>query len=279
MDKRQKLRFNTPNNSFDFRTDKLNIEVEPDSTIIIPKLPTFYEISEQINSNTDPLNFESSMGPDIDVFSNEKIENSEKTCEKGLETVEKNILFWEKYKHFGIYLIFTLSLLYFSSKPNDYENLLNEVKILRIKSFGNTPIIKMENVACLSRECLVKDHSDLYRYGFLMSSVTDPNSILESGMNCLALKSSSGFFIVKVKAGSKIGKIAFYHPEIANPSSPLKDFSVLINEKIFNFQFTGIGYQEFVFEAQEASEVKILFNSNHGENRYTSIYRIFVFSM
>lgn len=265
MDKRQRLRFNSPDNSFDIRTDRSNIG--QDSTIIIPKGPDAFEASEQMNPNIDISNFESSFGDDLSI----SVQNV--TYSKA--DPWKFIL---KYKNYASYAILTALILYFALQSNDYKFLLEEVEKLRLQTVNITVNTKLDNIACLLEGSRITEHSDLYKFGLLRYQATDKNSILESGMSNLALKSNNGFFDILIKPNSKISKIALYHPEIGNPESAIKDFSLLINNKKFDFQFSGEGYQEFSFETQKTSSLRIEFYNNHGEDRYTCIYRIYVFS-
>lgn len=268
MNKKQKLRFITSDNSFDLRTDQSNIDTVKDSTIIFPKVPVVDEFSTPFESKTDSLHFESSVCEDISTIPIENMSKKEFSFRK---------LFVFDHRVFP-YCVVIVLVVYIMFKPSDYKFLLEEVEKLRVQ--GNSPILtsKMENIASLSEGTYVGEHSELYKFGFFMTSVTDKNSILEPGMFSLALKSDEGFLEIHFKPKSKIQKFAIYHPEIGNSGSAIKDFSLLINEKKFDFIFNGIGYQEFGFETQIADSLRLEFYSNHGEPRYTSIYRVYIFA-
>jgi hypothetical protein len=327
MDKKQKLRFNSPNGSFDFRLNKPDTDAEPDSTIIIPKIytfndhsdkidsdtfksdliksdsfksstdreikikipsnsqmieisssSTFFENSEHFNSQNDLLNFESSIAPGLDAFPTDQ--PNQLPDQKYLEWIYPKIrmLFFKFYKNIAICIIFVALITFNFRKSSEYQNLINEVSKLKITPFDQIIEVKKENIACLSQKSIVTEYSELYSFGFLRNSVTDPNSMLDPNSIPCALKSDSGFFVVQFKPSSKISKIAFYHPPIGKPGSALKDFSILINQKTFDFQFDGKDYQEFTFDEQIVSELKIIYDSNHGEKKYTCIYRIFIFA-
>lgn len=268
MNKRQRLRINTPNNSLFIPTsDHSNAEMTQDSTIIFPKKIETDEISAPFDIASDPLHFESSICEDLaaPIQSTSKNENRF----RNLFTLNMN---------YTPYFLLSALIIYFTFKPSEYKFLLEEIEKLRVQSSIPQIKNKIENIACLSEGCHVGVHSELYKYGFLMSSISDKNSILEPGMVNLAMKSDKGFIDIHVKPNSKIVKFALYHPEIANKGSAIKDFSIVINEKTFDFQFQGKGYQEFSIDPQISDSLRIVFYNNHGEPRYTSIYRIFIFA-
>ena len=269
MNRKQRLRLNTSDNSFDFKTEQSQNDIIRDSTIIFPKKTITEEISSFSEIKTDPLELESSIFEEkpkiISINNQSKNERSFKN-------------FFVLNHKTAPYFVIVALIFYIYFKPNDYTFLLEEVEKLRSQSLKPSFINRMENIASLSEGSYIGNHSKLYKFGFLLSSATDKNSILEPGMFQLTLKSNKGFFEINFKSKIKIQKFAIYHPAIANSESAIKDFSLLANDKRFNFQFKGEGYQEFIFEPQTVESLKVEFYSNYGETKYTSIYRIFVFA-
>lgn len=263
MEKGQKLRVKTPESSTILPKSFAAVEFTRDSSILIPP-----KITNEPNETNEEISVD---------FSNEytpiKLESTIKN-EKKRMIKEKGIDFIKKY---GIYSILILIIIFLWFKPADYEFLIEEIESL--KNIKTIPKKSLENIADITYGASVSKHSEIYKYGFFKSIKSDPNSIFETGLTNFSLEKNNGFIEIKFKLKFKISKIGIYHPEIANFKSSIENFSILMKDKKYNFKYSGNGYEEFSFEELETDLLRIEWSSNHGESKYTCIYRIFVYSL
>lgn len=255
MDKRNKLRFTTSDNTFNLTRDT--------SIILNPKLNVEEGYRSAKALEQDSMDFPS------ETSAQEREEPSR------LRDNVSGIL--AKARTYWIYASLVAIIMFLLLRPSEYNFLLDEVHRLREENKSIRLLKPMENICDIAQGATVGAHSELYKFGFLGRSMTDPNSLMEPGASKLAIKSSKGFFEIKFKGTHSIKKIAFYHPASANPSSAIREFSIRGGEREIEFEYQGREYQEFFVDGIEDNKITVIVKSNHGEPRYTSIYRMFVF--
>jgi hypothetical protein len=272
MDKKQKLRLRTPESSSFVPRETGTVDFTRDSSIIIPSKITMEASSEQHTqmhvNNDDSLDF-----LQYEDFKDKK-ENEVDWKGIACTNIKTSISYAKKYWIYVLVLILT----YFNMKPTDYQLFIDEIEKLKKENIALQAIQKVENIADISFGTSVSDCSEMYKYGFFRSSKSDPNSIIEAGNCCLALSGQAGFFEIKLKFKNHVNKIGLYHPEVGNFESSIKDFTVITNDKELHFSYGGKGYEEFLLENVFTDIIKIKYSSNHGEGKYTCIYRIFIFA-
>lgn len=255
MDKRNKLRF-TASDSFNLTRDT--------SIILTPKL----------NSGDGYR----AVGADQDSADLPSEASTQAEIQETLSTKDFLLSVLSKIRVYWIYASLAGIIMFLALRPSEYSFLLDEVHRLREENKSIRLLRPMENVCDISKGTLVHAHSELYGFGFLGRLRTDPNSVIEPGNSRLAMKSSEGSFEIRFRDAHSIKKIAFYHPTSANPHSAIKEFSVVIGGKEIGFEYQGSGYQEFLVDAAVDDRITVVVKSNHGEPRYTSVYRIFAFA-
>lgn len=177
---------------------------------------------------------------------------------------------------YSIHFVCLGMLLYLCFAPSEYSFLLEEISMLKNRKVEIIQEPKKPEITDLSdlfKGAKAFAKSEMYRFGFLRSNTTDPNSILEPGASCLSLKGSTGMAEIHFQERRNIFKLVIYHPSNANPKSAIKDFKLIVGDKTYELNFNG-EYQEYILDGIEASKVSIHIYSNHGESKYTSIYRI-----
>lgn len=269
MDKRQKLRVRTSESSTFLQRDKSGVDYTRDSSIVVPPKISMETRSSEVK-NEDTLGFGSFE--DFDVRPEEKLPRLHRTV---LLSLTNAVHYAKKY---WIYIAVLFLFLFLNMKPSNYQLLLDEIEKLKRENTALQTVHRVENIADISLGTVVSDHSRIYRYGFFKTTVSDPNSIFEPGLSNLPLAGQSGFFEVRLKLVSPVKKIGIYHPETANPASAFRDFTVVAGGKKLSFTFGGRGYEEFILDDVATNSVRIEYESNHGEAKYTCIYRVFVFA-
>lgn len=287
MNKKQILKLKTLDNSIlskrsEYSTDSFTKDsFTRDSSILIPPKITLENNEE--NKSTKPTEISQNTEKSIDHTN--KMDDSSvefdismdyEPTHKERQDYIKQILFIAK--KYWINAILLSIIFYLIFKPSEYKFLLDEIENLKKENTNLQTTPKIENIADISLGASVTDHSKLYSFGLFKLESTDPNSILEPGSSLLSLDGDSGFFEIKFKEYFQIKRIALYHPEKANLKSAMREFSILIGGKRYNFEYCGKGYEEFTFDATDADSIKVEFSNNYGEPSYTCIYRVFVFS-
>lgn len=238
MDKRNRLKINTPETSFNLTTDN--------SIIVQPRITPDY------------------FDRDIEYSAEQK--KVFKPSSKIYEILRNNL----------ILIGLSILVLYLAFKPSDYSELLEEIYILRQENKSIKSKKVFENICLISNGVTVTPLSPVYKYGFLKRSFSDPLAMLDSSSECFSMEGNKGKFQITFKDKKHIQKIGIYHPSNANNKSCVKEFSVLVNGVNYHFNFNGIGFQEFfISDSDDKITVEIL--SNYGEPKYTSIYRFYVF--
>lgn len=271
MDKRQRLRVKTPESSAILPGEIPTIDMTQDSSIIYPQ-----KITADAGAPRHPeIKDENSL--DFTTF-DEKSGGDEEVAPELPQTQSYNT-FVEKIKKYWAFPVIFLILVFFNMKPSDHQFLIDELEKIKKQNVATHPNIKqVENILSISNGVTISNYSPVYKYGFFKSSMSDPNSIIEPGLDNLPLAGQSGFFEIKLGNRYSVRKIGLYHPETANSKSAIKDFSVIVNEKVLDYTFSGKGYQEFAVDGIETDTIRIEYINNHGESKYTCIYRVFVFA-
>ncbi|ELA41789.1 uncharacterized protein VICG_01141 [Vittaforma corneae ATCC 50505] len=269
MNKRQKLRVRTSESSTFLQRDKSGMDYTRDSSIVVPPKISMEPRASEVK-NEDSLDFGSF--DDFDV----KAEEKPWKLHEMVFLSFSNLCYYAR--RYWTYMIILGFFIFLNMKPSDYQFLLDEIEKLKRENLVLQSIHKVENIADISFGTAVSDHSEIYRYGFFKTTVSDPNSIIEPGLGSLPLVGQSGFFEIKLRLTSTVKKIGVYHPETANPASAFRDFLVVAGGKEFNFTFGGKGYEEFILNDITTNSIRIEYENNHGEPKYTCIYRIFVFA-
>ncbi|KAM0681101.1 hypothetical protein GINT2_000886 [Glugoides intestinalis] len=262
MDKRQRLKVTTPDASSLLQRENTIVDFTRDSSIVIsPKVTIPYK--------TESIDFEPFSSFEVDKNKNANCFISK--CNGAFDSlINCGRAYW-------IHTIFIAIIIFLITRPSEYKLLLEELE--KLKQERQVVTHPAMNIAELIYGTKVVDHSELYMFGFLKSTCTDPNAILEPGESHLALLGSEGFFELHFQEISSLKKIAIYHPETRNPKSAIKNFTVVGNDdKSFDFTFCGKGYVEFYLDDVKTDKLKIIFHNNHGEPLYTCVYRIFIFA-
>lgn len=273
MDKKQRLRVRTPESSAIATKDHSSVSFTRDSSILVPHKITMEESSEKhARAKDDSIEFDQSDN----LFSHLPEINQQISGTDLLFYLQKTAMYARKY--WACILVASLfAFILFKPQSTDYQFLLDEIEKLKKENVSLQVIKKVENAAEISCGTTVPEHSEIYRYGFFKSIVSDPDAILEPGMSCLPLVGQSGFFEVKLKFAAVVSKIGLYHPEVANPRSSIRNFTIIADGKRFEFVFKGSGYEEFSLEDVITDRIRVEYSNNYGETKYTCIYRIFVF--
>lgn len=251
MNKRNKLRINTPDNSFNaFQTD---------SIILNPKLSSQPTEANQYSSET--------IGD-----SGNELSPLEMT--KNYVTGKVTHILWS----YSIYIALCLALIYLLLRPSDYSSMINEVQSLLQRQGNLEQVHEPQNVCLIPNGTVISPLSPLYGYGFLSKNVSDPNCIMEPNNECLALAGNTCSFNINMKNKVDIVKIGIYHPPSANPKSAISDFIIIINNKEIEFTFSGKGYEEFPVTGN-TDTIRIDILNNYGCLKYTCIYRIYVYAV
>lgn len=238
MDKRNRLKINTPETTFNFATE---------DSMMVPQKISEIEFPEEDQAQPE-------------IF---KMYKLEKICEF-LKT------------HF-IEAILVLIILFLISKPSGYADLLEEISNLRRDNLLLKQKRVFRNICKVSDGVEVSVPSPLYRYGFLRRMATNPSAILDSSSDCLSIEGSRGEIVIDLKFKRNINKIGIYHPKHGSPRSAINEFVVETDQKRFNFKYDGTGFQDF--EMNDISEkIRLVIKNNHGETKYTSLYRFFIFA-
>lgn len=255
MNKRNKLRF-TASDSFNLTRDA--------SIILNPRLDSEdMRKEETLDHGSAEVSSETSMQTEPP--------EPQSTKDVLLGVISRIRAYW-------IYVSLAGMMAFLVFRPSEYSFLLDEIHRLREENRSIRMLKPMENICDITKGALVGAHSKLYRFGLLDRLATDPNSLMEPGNSLLAIKSPRGFFEIRFKDVHSIKKIGFYHPAFANPSSAIREFSIVVGGKEIDCEYQGYEYQEFLVDDAEDSKITIVVKSNHGEPRYTSVYRMFVFA-
>lgn len=270
MEKRNRLRFRTPDNTI------TSIDT---SFVLPPKLETeenIHKDNKQVMHEEESSTIFQRNNSSISEFHNYSYDFEDDTCSKPQTRLRSAYNLLKSYKRHLSCLVLCLGVLYFLFRPTEYSFLIDEITKLKEEN-ELLKNLKIETNLCdILQGTSVTSHSELYGYGFLGKITTDPNSILEPGDSRLALRSSKGFVEISFKKPCKIKKISLYHPVTANQKSAIKEFVLCIKDKTHEFEF-NCGYQEYQIEENVSDKVLIQIKSNHGDDRYTSIYRISIF--
>lgn len=258
MNKRNKLRFTTSDNSFNLTRDA--------SIILNPKL----------DSEEDHRGVEARDRDSIDLPSETSTQVEPQEPRSLRDSSMSNV--FVKAKAYWIYAALVATIVFLVLRPSEYNFLLDEMHRLREENRSIRMLKPMVNLCDIAQGSSVEAHSELYRFGFLGRSMTDPNSLMEPGNSKLAIKSSRGFFEIKFKDVYSVKKVAFYHPVVANPDSAVREFSIRAGNREIELEYQGHEYQEFLVDDIEDNKITIVVKNNHGNPRYTSIYRLFVFA-
>lgn len=163
------------------------------------------------------------------------------------------------------------------NRPSDYAFLLDEIYALREENRTLKQRLGPINIAGLQHGAHVLVASPLYCFGFALRSTSDPDAVLNAAADCLALRGQTGRFRIVLGRPARVVSFGIYHPQSGNARAAPKTLRVTIGDKAREFTFKGSGYQEFALESiGEFADFEIL--SNYGEQKYTSIYRIYIFS-
>ncbi len=152
--------------------------------------------------------------------------------------------------------------------------LIEENKLLKAKR--SISIIK--NICQIEFGTEIVILSKPYKFGFLKLKQADPNSALYGNSECFAISGGCGAFVIKLKNKHELIKFGIYHPPTGNRKSAIKEFKLIFDDKSIIFNFGGKGYEEFdIRNTSDSLKVEII--SNHGEQKYTCVYQIFLFSI
>lgn len=269
MDRRQKLRVQTPETSAVAAADRTGADLTRDSSILFaPKITaSTSSFRESESADMASLDFMPYEGEEAHVEEKEEAPPA---------PVSSKLCSFIKSNWLSVILLSAFILV--CLRPSGYQFLLEELDKVKKENSTLQVVHKVENIAEIASGALVSAHSKIYKHGFFKSGISDPNSILEPGLDNLPLAGQTGFLEITLRFPHSIKKIALYHPETANPASAVKDFRVFAGEKDFTFSYTGKGYEEFPLEDTTAGSIRIEYTSNHGETKYTCIYRLFIFA-
>lgn len=174
---------------------------------------------------------------------------------------------------------FIIFIIYQNSKldSEDLQMLLRENLILteENKKLKQNKIL-ITNICLVEHITEIKTVSKLYKYGFLRRLESDPNSVMGDNNECLSFKGNSGVFEIKLKQKEELKKMAIYHPISGNSKSAMNKFEVICGNIKFCYEYNGNGYQEFELNGF-CDCIRINVITNHGEKKYTSIYRVYLF--
>ena len=171
---------------------------------------------------------------------------------------------------------FLSSFFYFIFKPSEYSSLIDEIVKLREEKERVEIKPTIKNLADFAEGATLLSCSPLWKYGFFKQLTTCPESIFDPGKDCLSLQGNRGHLKIGLKGTARIVRFGLYHPSFANPASGIKQARLTIGEKIVNIEFMACGYEEYEINALgDSIEIEVI--SNHGEVRYTSIYRVYLY--
>lgn len=168
---------------------------------------------------------------------------------------------------------------------DELEKLKNENGEL-LNTIENTRVMVYQNYAKAEMGTKVMVDEDLmYKYGFIgFRKHNDPSVIFNDGNwpgDCLAFNGSRGKFTVVLKNLAYITKIGFYHPNLKNNTSAMREFAVrgykdssLVKESVF--EFVGRGFEEFSVGEFLGDKLEIEILNNHGNKKYTCIYKVVI---
>ncbi|KAI5148374.1 hypothetical protein ENBRE01_0280 [Enteropsectra breve] len=188
------------------------------------------------------------------------------------------------FKPYLLYGVLCGIIVWLVMKPSGYSELIDEISILKREKniLENTKLSR--NVLKATEGARVSvDEGQLYRYGLFRQYTSKVTNIMESTSKCLALSGTQGDINIELEKPVVNGRIAIYHPVDGNEKSALREFVVFSAEDItgkakeYSFEYQGKGYQEFKIGSMPES-LRIKIKNNHGEEKYTAIYRIMIFS-
>ena len=174
------------------------------------------------------------------------------------------------------YVLLSGIIAYLLLRPSEYNYLIEEIQHLKKKAPAEEPAPRsLKNFCTLYEGTKVVPVTALYKFGILRWRTTDPNALIDDSRECLALAGQAGVVRLEFPAPVRVCKVGIYHPATANPNSAPKCFAVEADGASARFTFENIGYSEFDFPAV-TRHIKLVISSNHGEPKYTALYRFYV---
>ncbi|KAG0437826.1 SUN domain-containing protein 5 [Dictyocoela muelleri] len=194
------------------------------------------------------------------------------------------------------YIILIVSLLilaYSFLRPSTDKRIINELENLKMKYLKiKNELLEVKKVQNIDfnyaqieygASINFKKTSLPYKYGlFKRNESKSPIVILqnyhEKG-NCFSFAGNRGTIGINLAKNLFITRIGIFYPETANKKAILKEFSVLNenNDIISEFKYKGNGYEEFEVNSI-FNQVVLKIKSNYGNDKYTSVYKIYCFS-
>jgi hypothetical protein len=216
------------------------------------------------------------------ISSNTSVNNHSeyRTKNKNQRTGKLNSLSFLKwmYPYFITSILTALGITMFSYifKSEDPFDIISEIELLREQNKTLRKELSSRNLCAISEGTMVVPESPLYKHGFMKSRISNPDALMTDSNECSSFEGQNASFSIVFKRAISLARLGIYHPPDGNLSSPIKEFSVQTEESGWEFVYQGHGYQEFPLSGK-SDKIRIIVKGNHGEERYTSIYRVFVF--
>lgn len=188
------------------------------------------------------------------------------------------------------FLFFTIFMIFFCKMKNNCNVLEGEITKLR-KIIRNRDLTKdtLNNYVSHESGCKIDyaNTSKCYKYGlFNRKYSNDPSVILGPSLlkgHCFAFPSNSGSVSFEFDLPIFVSQIGILHPFTENRKSAIKKFTIIgINEDIeevgsFLYCLDGDFLQRYDINKGPYKRIKINIENNHGNKKYTCIYKIYIY--
>lgn len=230
-------------------------------------------------------------------------EENKSYLNKSLNRVKK-IEYIKIMKNYILYIVL-IAVIIIQYKKNDsieLETLKNHIDQIVIEN--NELLNKFEkiNTSLNKTQKQILDYADIrngayinykktskpYKYGFFnLKTGNDPSYVLIDNLNkgeCFAFSGDKGNITIMFDKPIKIKEIVIIHPMTDNRKSAIKDFELIglnndeTNLGEFTYHLNEKIMQKFIIENEDKfNGLNINILNNHGNKKYTAVYKIYVF--
>ncbi|KAK1347346.1 spindle pole body-associated protein Sad1 [Hamiltosporidium tvaerminnensis] len=294
MDKRKTLKvIRTPDNSFN---------LNPDDTLFLetPNIKSKQKKNVKYYDTTD-INIQ-------DTFEQDEPNTFLNKCTRIFEKLISTSIFLWNINFVKFFLIFSCAFFFenFLHKKNNFDSeILTEIKkdflnlqeettnlSLKLTQILQTPtkpkqpkITQNYALPETGASICYTETSPIYKH-WLFRFITgkDPLILLTSNLlptQCFSFNGTTGKIRINFKKPIKISHFSIFHPNTKNKTSAPKDFEIQTQNTTlhtYKYDITNTQLQTFNLHTQPTTN-NIIFHikNNHGNTKYTSIYRIYIF--